>query len=94
MTDRALLPSRFAEGGLLLRTLRLSSRVGEMFGVQRPVYNIAVAEKGPLWLRLIAEGGIGQAHGALTLMQSPGPESWHPNPAFLSVIIGWLVSIA
>jgi predicted dehydrogenase len=34
-------------------------------------------------LRLIAEGGIGQAHGALTLMQSPGPESWHPNPAFL-----------
>jgi hypothetical protein len=34
-TDRALLPSRFAEGGLLLRTLRLSSRVGELFGVQR-----------------------------------------------------------
>ena len=34
-TDRALLPSRFAEGGLLLKTLRLSSRVGEMFGVQR-----------------------------------------------------------
>lgn len=35
VTDRALLPSRFAEGGLLLKTLRLSSRVGEMFGVQR-----------------------------------------------------------
>jgi predicted dehydrogenase len=34
-------------------------------------------------LRLVAEGGIGRAHGALTLMQSPGPESWHPNPAFL-----------
>lgn len=34
-------------------------------------------------LRLVAEGGIGNPHGALTLMQSPGPESWHPNPAFL-----------
>lgn len=34
-------------------------------------------------LRLVAEGGIGTPHGALTLMQSPGPESWHPNPAFL-----------
>jgi len=34
-------------------------------------------------LRLVAAGGIGPAHGALTLMQSPGPESWHPNPAFL-----------
>jgi len=34
-TDRALLPGRFAERGLLLKTLRLSSRVGEMFGVQR-----------------------------------------------------------
>ena len=44
VTDRALLPSRFAEGGLLLRTLRLSSRVGEMFGVQRDwTDNAAVA---------------------------------------------------
>jgi hypothetical protein len=34
-TNRALLPSRFAEGGLLLKTLRLASRVGEVFGVQR-----------------------------------------------------------
>ena len=34
-TNRALLPSRFAERGLLLKTLRMSSRVGEMFGVQR-----------------------------------------------------------
>lgn len=34
-------------------------------------------------LRLVASGGIGAPHGALTLMQSPGPESWHPNPAFL-----------
>ena len=32
---RALLPSRFAERGLLLKTMRLASRVGEMFGVQR-----------------------------------------------------------
>ena len=44
VTDRALLPSRFAEGGLLLKTLRLSSRVGEMFGVQRDwTDNAAVA---------------------------------------------------
>ena len=34
-TDRALLPGGFAERGLLLKTLRLSSRVGEVFGVQR-----------------------------------------------------------
>jgi len=32
---RALLPGRLAERGLLLKTLRLASRVGEMFGVQR-----------------------------------------------------------
>jgi hypothetical protein len=35
VTNRALLPSRFAERGLLLKTLRLASRVGQMFGVQR-----------------------------------------------------------
>jgi hypothetical protein len=35
VTNRALLPSRFAERGLLLKTLRLASRVGELFGVQR-----------------------------------------------------------
>ncbi|MGA7203140.1 MAG: Gfo/Idh/MocA family oxidoreductase [Specibacter sp.] len=34
-------------------------------------------------LRLIAAGEIGTPLTALTLMQSPGPESWHPNPAFL-----------
>lgn len=35
----------------------------EMFGVERPVYSIAVAEKGPLWLRLVAEGRPG--HGSV-----------------------------
>ena len=34
-------------------------------------------------LRHIARGDIGTPLTALTLMQSPGPESWHPNPAFL-----------
>ncbi|MCZ2402854.1 Gfo/Idh/MocA family oxidoreductase [Paenarthrobacter sp. Z7-10] len=34
-------------------------------------------------LRIIAKGEIGVPLTALTLMQSPGPESWHPNPAFL-----------
>ncbi|WP_433163017.1 Gfo/Idh/MocA family protein [Kribbella sp. CA-247076] len=33
--------------------------------------------------RIIERGEIGTPLTALTLMQSPGPESWHPNPAFL-----------
>lgn len=33
--------------------------------------------------RLIENGDIGVPLTALTLMQSPGPESWHPNPDFL-----------
>jgi predicted dehydrogenase len=33
--------------------------------------------------RLIDDGEIGTPLTALVLMQSPGPESWHPNPAFL-----------
>ncbi|MGI4893865.1 MAG: Gfo/Idh/MocA family protein [Janthinobacterium lividum] len=33
--------------------------------------------------RALARGDIGTPLNALTLMQSPGPESWHPNPAFL-----------
>ena len=35
--------------------------VTEMFGVERPVFNVAVAEKGPLWVRLVAEGRPGHA---------------------------------
>lgn len=33
--------------------------------------------------RLIEEGLIGTPLTALALLQLPGPESWHPNPAFL-----------
>ena len=33
--------------------------------------------------RLLESGRIGAPLTALTLMQSPGPESWHPNPDFL-----------
>ena len=33
--------------------------------------------------RLIEEGMIGMPLTALALLQLPGPESWHPNPAFL-----------
>lgn len=33
--------------------------------------------------RIIDAGDIGEPLTALALMQSPGPESWHPNPAFL-----------
>ena len=32
--------------------------------------------------RLIDEGAIGEPLTALALMQSPGPDAWHPNPAF------------
>src|SRR5690625_3150246 len=34
-------------------------------------------------LRALRDGTIGAPASALTLFQSPGPESWHPNPAFL-----------
>ncbi len=34
-------------------------------------------------LAAIRRGDIGTPLTALTIMQSPGPESWHPNPAFL-----------
>ncbi len=33
--------------------------------------------------RLIAEGAIGVPQTALTLLQGPGPQSWHPSPEFL-----------
>ncbi|HET7029018.1 MAG TPA: Gfo/Idh/MocA family oxidoreductase [Candidatus Limnocylindrales bacterium] len=33
--------------------------------------------------RLIDQGAIGEPLSALALMQSPGPDAWHPNPAFL-----------
>jgi predicted dehydrogenase len=33
--------------------------------------------------RLIDQGVIGTPLTALALLQLPGPESWHPNPAFL-----------
>ena len=32
---------------------------------------------------MIAAGDIGRPLAGLTLLQGPGPESWHPNPAFL-----------
>ncbi len=38
--------------------------------------------------RLIAEGAIGVPLTALTLMQGPGPESWHPSPEFLFQVGG------
>lgn len=33
--------------------------------------------------QVIANGEIGTPLSALVLMQQPGPEAWHPNPAFL-----------
>ncbi|WP_193106019.1 Gfo/Idh/MocA family protein [Brachybacterium sp. FME24] len=34
-------------------------------------------------LRTLRDGTIGTPASALTLFQTPGPEDWHPNPAFL-----------
>jgi predicted dehydrogenase len=36
--------------------------------------------------RLIDEGAIGTPISALTLLQGPGPESWHPDPEFLFAV--------
>ncbi|WP_025158132.1 Gfo/Idh/MocA family protein [Leifsonia aquatica] len=33
--------------------------------------------------RLLADGAIGVPRTLLTLMQGPGPDSWHPRPQFL-----------
>ncbi len=38
--------------------------------------------------RLIESGAIGRPLTGLTLFQSPGPESWHPNPEFLFAVGG------
>ena len=39
-------------------------------------------------LRAIANGAIGRPLTALALMQSPGPESWHPSPEYLFQVGG------
>jgi predicted dehydrogenase len=36
--------------------------------------------------RLVDGGGIGRPLGALSVFQNPGPERWHPNPAFLFAV--------
>jgi predicted dehydrogenase len=36
--------------------------------------------------RLIASGGIGAPLSALTLLQGPGPQTWHPDPEFLFAV--------
>jgi predicted dehydrogenase len=36
--------------------------------------------------RLVEQGMIGTPLTALALLQLPGPESWHPNPAFLYAV--------
>lgn len=34
-------------------------------------------------IRAIRTGSIGKALSAITIIQNPGPDLWHPNPAFL-----------
>jgi len=39
-------------------------------------------------LRTIGSGAIGRPLNAVAILQSPGPESWHPNPEFLFAVGG------
>ena len=41
----------------------------ELFGVKRPVFTVTTAEKGPLWLRIVAEGRPG--HGSVPHSDNP-----------------------
>ena len=41
----------------------------ELFGVKRPVFTVTTAEKGPLWLRIVAEGRAG--HGSVPHNDNP-----------------------
>ncbi|GAA2174544.1 Gfo/Idh/MocA family oxidoreductase [Arthrobacter parietis] len=64
-------------GQLLLKT---ASDAGLRLGCAPDTFLGAGLQTG---LRMIRRGDIGVPLTALTLMQSPGPEAWHPNPAFL-----------
>ncbi|GAB3553349.1 Gfo/Idh/MocA family oxidoreductase [Arthrobacter tumbae] len=64
-------------GQLLLKT---ASDAGLRLGCAPDTFLGAGLQTG---LRMIQRGDIGVPLTALTLMQSPGPEAWHPNPAFL-----------
>ncbi|WP_323960040.1 gfo/Idh/MocA family oxidoreductase [Arthrobacter sp. JZ12] len=66
------------ESGQLL--LKAASDAGVRLGCAPDTFLGAGLQTG---LRMIQRGDIGQPLTALTLMQSPGPEAWHPNPAFL-----------
>ncbi|HEV7167278.1 MAG TPA: Gfo/Idh/MocA family oxidoreductase [Micrococcaceae bacterium] len=66
------------ESGLAL--LKAADAAGLRLGCAPDTFLGAGLQTG---LRHIARGDIGVPLTALTLMQSPGPESWHPNPAFL-----------
>ena len=66
------------ESGQLL--LKAASDAGLRLGCAPDTFLGAGLQTG---LRMIQRGDIGVPLTALTLMQSPGPEAWHPNPAFL-----------
>ena len=65
----------------------------ELFGVQRPVFTVTTGEKGPLWLRLIAEGRPG--HGSVPHAENPVDrlvralgklEAWDRSPSLSPVL--------
>ncbi|MFP5316609.1 MAG: Gfo/Idh/MocA family protein, partial [Actinomycetes bacterium] len=60
--------------------LKAASEAGLRLGCAPDTFLGAGLQTG---LRMIRRGDIGVPLTALTLMQSPGPEAWHPNPAFL-----------
>lgn len=63
-----------------LTLLKAASDAGLKLGCAPDTFLGAGLQTG---LRMIQRGDIGVPLTALTLMQSPGPEAWHPNPAFL-----------
>jgi predicted dehydrogenase len=62
------------------RTLAAADRAGVRVGCAPDTVLGAGLQTGR---RLIESGAIGVPQTALVLFQGPGPESWHPDPAFL-----------
>ena len=74
--EKPLAPDRVSARALLDRADEVGLRVG--------CAPDTFLGSGLQTVRAMIEGGeIGVPLTALVLMQSPGPESWHPNPAFL-----------
>ncbi|MVA76303.1 gfo/Idh/MocA family oxidoreductase [Auraticoccus sp. F435] len=63
--------------------LELADRVGRRVATAPDTFLGAGLQSA---LRLVASGRIGTPMSAHSMMLSPGPESWHPNPDFLFAV--------